>query len=73
MQLTSEPPLQYSDIVSLLATGVTTNELGSNADVLASKAAMLAVQQLYRKIFLRNKAPSVDKPKDDGPPISDTP
>ena len=24
MQLSSEPPLQYSDIVSLLATGVTT-------------------------------------------------
>lgn len=66
MQLSSEPPLQYSDIVSLLATGVTTAELGNNADVLASKAAMLAVQQLYRKIFLRNKAPSTDKPKDDG-------
>ncbi len=66
MQLSSEPPLQYSDIVSLLATGVTTGELGNNADVLASKAAMLAVQQLYRKIFLRNKAPAVDKPKDDG-------
>lgn len=64
IQLSSEPPLQYSDIVSLLATGVTAGELGNNADVLASKAAMLAVQQLYRKIFLRGKAPAVDKQKD---------
>jgi hypothetical protein len=63
IQLSSEPPLQYSDIVSLLATGVTASELTGNADVLASKAAMLAVQQLYRKIFLRNKAPAVDRQK----------
>ncbi|MEP6667876.1 MAG: translocation/assembly module TamB domain-containing protein [Chthoniobacter sp.] len=66
MQLSSEPPLQYSDIVSLLATGVTTGELAGNADVLASKAAMLAVQELYRKIFLRGKAPAVDKKQDTG-------
>ena len=66
VQLSSEPPLPYSDIVSLLATGVTTGELSSNADVLASKAAMLAVQELYRKIFLKNKAPAVDKTKPDG-------
>lgn len=64
IQLSSEPPLPYSDIVSLLATGVTAGELGSNADVLASKAAMLAVQQLYRKIFLRGKPPAVDRLKD---------
>lgn len=63
IQLSSEPPLQYSDIVSLLATGTTTSELTGNADVLASKAAMLAVQQLYRKIFLKGKAPAVDKDK----------
>ena len=63
IQLSSEPPLQYSDIVSLLATGVTASELTGNADVLASKAAMLAVQQLYRKIFLRGKAPAVDQSK----------
>ena len=31
VQLSSEPPLQYSDIVSLLATGVTTSELAGNA------------------------------------------
>lgn len=63
--LSSEPPLPYSDIVSLLATGVTTSELSGNADVLASKAAMLAIQELYRKIFLRNKAPAIDKDKQD--------
>lgn len=65
IQLSSEPPLQYSDIVSLLATGTTASELTGNADVLASKAAMLAVQQLYRKIFLKGKAPAVDKKDSD--------
>jgi hypothetical protein len=37
------------------------SELGSNADVLASRAAMLAIQQLYRKIFKRNAAPVQNK------------
>jgi autotransporter translocation and assembly factor TamB len=64
IQLSSEPPLPYSDIVSLLATGTTASELTGSADVLASKAAMLAVQQLYRKIFLKGKAPAVDKQSD---------
>ncbi len=66
IQLNSEPPLPYADIVSLLATGVTASELSGNADVLASKAAMLAVQQLYRKIFLRKKAPPAAKEPADG-------
>ena len=56
--LTAEPPLQYSDIVALLATGSTASEIGSNADVLASRAAMLAIQQLYRKIFHRGQTAS---------------
>jgi len=64
IQLSSEPPLPYADIVSLLATGTTAAELTGNADVLASKAAMLAIQQLYRKIFLKGKAPAVDKTSD---------
>jgi hypothetical protein len=51
LTLSSEPPLPYSDIVSLLATGVTKSELSGNADVLASKAALLAVEELYRKVF----------------------
>ena len=33
--------------------------------MLASKAAMLAIEELYKKIFLRNKAPAVDKTKQD--------
>ena len=57
LQLSSEPPLPYSDIVSLLATGVTKSELSSNTDVLASKAALLAVQELYRKVFHKGQQP----------------
>jgi len=51
VQFTSEPPLPHADIVSLLATGTTTAELAGSADVLASRAAMLAVQSLYKKMF----------------------
>ena len=61
--LTSEPPLQYSDIVALLATGSTTSEIGNNADVLASRAAVLAIQQLYRKTFHKGEpSPEEKKP-----------
>ena len=56
IQFTSEPPLPHADIVSLLATGTTTSELGGSADVLASRAAMLAVQSIYRKVFKRKAA-----------------
>ncbi len=59
IQLSSEPPLPYADIVSLLATGTTVSELGGNSDVLASRAAMIAVQQLYRKIVPRKTASPV--------------
>ena len=65
IQLNSEPPLPYADIVSLLATGTTVGELGGNADVLASRAAMLAVQELYRKVFHRQAAPSADTKTED--------
>ncbi len=47
----SEPPLPQEEIISLLATGTTREELAGNNNVLASRAAMLLVQQLYRKIF----------------------
>jgi autotransporter translocation and assembly factor TamB len=57
IELSSDPPLAHADIVSLLATGTTTSELAGSADVLASRAAMLAVQSLYRKIFRRGAAP----------------
>ncbi len=47
----SEPPLPQEEIISLLATGTTREELAGNNNVLASRAAMLLVQQLYRKVF----------------------
>ena len=46
---TSEPPLPQEEIISLIATGATRREL-STGNVLAGRAAMLLVQQLYRKI-----------------------
>ena len=46
----SEPPLPQEEIISLLATGTTREELATG-NVLASRAAILLVKQLYRKIF----------------------
>jgi autotransporter translocation and assembly factor TamB len=56
VELSSEPPLPHGDIVSLLATGTTTSDLSGNATALASRAAMLAIRQLYQKIFRRGAA-----------------
>ncbi|MEP6777067.1 MAG: hypothetical protein ABI944_01350, partial [Chthoniobacterales bacterium] len=42
---------------SLLATGTTREELSGNNNVLAGRAAMLLVQQLYRKVFKKGEAP----------------
>jgi hypothetical protein len=53
---TSEPPLPQEEIISLLATGVTRGELIGNNNVLAGRAAMLLVQQLYRKVFKKGQA-----------------
>ena len=55
--LTSDPPLPQEEIVALLGTGATSEELTSNSDVLAGRAAVLVFQKLYRKIFK-------SKPKD---------
>jgi autotransporter translocation and assembly factor TamB len=52
---TSEPPLPQEEIISLIATGVTRAELSGNSNVLAGRAAMLLVQQLYRKIFKKGE------------------
>src|SRR5256885_778402 len=52
---TSEPPLPQEEIISLLATGTTREELTGNNNVLAGRAAMLLVQQLYRKIFRKGQ------------------
>ena len=54
LSLTSEPPLPQQEIISLLATGATTSELGQG-DALAGRAAVLVFQQLYRKVFKRRE------------------
>jgi hypothetical protein len=51
---TSEPPLPQEEIISLIATGATRQEL-SGTNVLAGRAATLLVQQLYRKIFKKGE------------------
>jgi autotransporter translocation and assembly factor TamB len=53
---TSEPPLPQEEVISLLATGTTREELTGNNNVLAGRAATLLVQQLYRKIFKKGAA-----------------
>ncbi len=52
---TSEPPLPQEEIISLLATGTTRQELIGNNSVLAGRAAMLLIQQLYRKTFKKGE------------------
>ncbi len=52
----SEPPLPQEEIISLLATGTTREELTGNNNVLAGRAAMLLIQQLYRKVFKKGEA-----------------
>jgi autotransporter translocation and assembly factor TamB len=47
----SEPPLPQEEIISLLATGVTREELTGSGNVLVGRAGLLLVKQLYRKIF----------------------
>ncbi len=52
---TSEPPLPQEEIISLLATGTTRGQLTGDNNVLAGRAAMLLVQQAYRKIFKKGE------------------
>ncbi|MFL6539396.1 MAG: translocation/assembly module TamB domain-containing protein, partial [Chthoniobacterales bacterium] len=58
---TSEPPLPQEDVISLLATGTTREELLSGNNVLAGRAVMLLGQQLYRKIFKKGQ-PTKENP-----------
>src|SRR5207253_10255023 len=51
---TSELTLANEEIISLIATGATRQEL-STGNVLAGRAAMLLVQQLYRKIVKKGE------------------
>ncbi len=63
---TSEPPLPQEEIVTLLATGATSDEFAGNSELLASRAAFLLLQDLYRKAFRRKSPPpaSAEKPND---------
>ena len=56
----SEPPLPQEEIISLLATGVTREELTGSGNVLAGRAGLLLVKQLYRKIFKKG-APTQER------------
>ncbi len=50
----SEPPLPQEEIISLLATGVTRGELKGSNNMIAGRAALVLVKQLYRKIFKKS-------------------
>jgi autotransporter translocation and assembly factor TamB len=50
----SEPPLPQEEIISLIATGATRQEL-SGTNVLAGRAAMLLFQELYRKVVKKGQ------------------
>ncbi len=56
----SEPPLPQEEIISLLATGTTRAELTGSGNVLASRAALLLVKQLYTKIFKKGQTTKND-------------
>ena len=47
----SQPPLPQEDIITLLSTGVTREQLASGGNVLAGRALILLGKQLYQKVF----------------------
>lgn len=50
----SDPPLPQAEVVSLLATGMTTKELTGDPNALAGRAALLVLQKLYRTVFRKS-------------------
>ena len=52
----SDPPATQEQIVSLLATGSTPDELAGNAQSLAGKATLLVFQDLYRRAFPKKQS-----------------
>jgi len=54
---TSDPPLPQAEVVALLATGMTTQELGRDPNALAGRAAILLFQKLWHSAFRRNQPP----------------
>jgi len=55
---TSDPPLPQAEVVSLIATGMTTEELGRDPNALAGRAAILLFQKAYNSLFRRNRPPA---------------
>jgi hypothetical protein len=55
---TSDPPLPQAEVVSLLATGMTTSELTRDPNALAGRAAILLFQKAYNSVFRRNRPPA---------------
>ena len=54
LELESEPPLPQQEILSLLATGSLTGEIGANNTAMATRAAVLVVKGWYKKIFKKD-------------------
>ncbi len=54
----SQPPLPQEDIITLLATGVTREQLASGGNVLAGRALILLGKSLYQKVFKKGKSAS---------------
>lgn len=57
---TSNPPLPQAEVVTLIATGMTTEELTRDPNAIAGRAAILVFQRLYNSIFRRNRPPVQD-------------
>lgn len=49
---TSQPPMSQEEIITLLATGVTQEEIAAGgASIVASRTAWLYLQRIYRRVF----------------------
>jgi hypothetical protein len=59
---TSEPSLPQEEVIALLATGATQQELTENNQILATRAGVLLLQDLYHKIFKRRTPPPTSSP-----------
>lgn len=57
---TSNPPLPQSEVVALIATGMTTDELTQDPNALAGRAAILVFQRIYNSVFRRNRTEPPD-------------
>jgi autotransporter translocation and assembly factor TamB len=54
LDLSSEPPLPQQDIMTLLTTGGLSGELGDNNAALATRAGLIVLRDLYKKVFKRD-------------------